>query len=98
MGMTTHVIGFKPPDARFKQMYRIWEMCKEAKVHPPLEVDAFFGGETPDPRGVEVDLNLDPKAMCVTKYNDPDSGNWGFDVDITKLPKDVTVVRFFNNY
>jgi len=69
------------------------------KASIPDDVDDFFNGEPPDDRGVVV--------MHVSKY-DKGLPDWvtkvdkemqdGFEIDISKLPRDVTVLRFTNSY
>jgi len=93
MGMSTHVVGIKPPDQAWKAMKSAWDACVAAKVSVPIEVLNFFGHEIPDAAGVVVDLE---KTEAVEQYN-TDSVQ-GFEVRIDKLPKDVKVVRFYNSY
>lgn len=93
MSMSSHVVGFKPPDEKWKKMKAAYEACESADIAVPAGVNEFFNGEKPDARGVEVRLEGTPAVkswgaeMCA-----------GFEVDIAKLPKDVTVIRFFNLY
>lgn len=93
MGMSTHVYGIKPPDAKWKKMKAAYEACQAAGIDPPEELDDFFGGESPDKAGVIVDLT---KSKAVSEWNGEMES--GFQVDLTKLPKDVTIIRFFNLY
>ncbi len=93
MGMNKHIVGFRPPDKRWKEMKKVYDACAEAGVEIPDEVDEFFEGEEPDERGVEVDIE---ETDAVSEYN-ADMQD-GFEVDITKLPKGVKIVRFYNSY
>lgn len=93
MGMSTHVYGIKPPDAKWKKMKAAYEACQAAGIDPPEELDDFFGGEAPDEAGVLVDL---VESKIATEWEgEMDSG---YQVDIKKLPKDVTVIRFINSF
>lgn len=124
MSMSTSVVGFRPPDAKWKKMKAIYDACDEAGVSIPDEVDSFFNGEPPDDAGVRVKLERDAeeteqpamvrngggfmvpaptsnhpkkkKIGCVKPYSD--DMQEGFEVDVTKLPKDVTIIRFVNSY
>lgn len=89
MGMSTHVMGFHPPDERFMCMKSIWDKCTEAGVSIPEEVSKFFGHKTPDDVGIQVDIPY-------RKY----SGDMvsGIEIDIQKIPPQVTVIRFVNSY
>jgi hypothetical protein len=93
MSMSTHVVGFKPPDDKWKKMKAIWDSCEEAGIEPPKAVSKFFEDTPPDESGVEIELE---EHDCVSEYND-DSCN-GFEIDVKKLPPDVTVIRFYNSY
>ena len=89
MGMSTHVIGFRPPDRKWKNMKDVWNVCEAAGINPPTEVEEFFGFETPDDNGVEVDLPT-------TEWSD--RVRQGFELNVKDIPKDITVIRFFNSY
>ena len=99
MGMSTHVVAIRPPDDKWLKMKEAYESCRTAGVEPPKKVLDFFEGEEPDPAGVEVGsagLRDDrmPRWVSQLKVECMD----GFEVDVTKLPKDVTIVRFYNSY
>jgi len=91
MGLSTHVMGFRPPDEKWKKMKAIWDACKEADIEAPEDVWKFFNDEPPDEAGVEVDLG----KACSDYMEDSRDG---FEVDVTKLPKDVKIIRFYNSY
>ena len=42
MGMSTHVVGFKPANAKWLNMKAIWDACQEAEIAVPDEVGDFF--------------------------------------------------------
>jgi hypothetical protein len=89
MGMSTHVVGFRPPDEKWKKMKKIWDSCQEAGVAVPKEVAEFFDDCEPDPAGVEVEIKTHP-------YHDESRD--GYEVHLSEIPKDVTLIRFFNSY
>jgi hypothetical protein len=93
MSTSLHVMGFKPPDEKWRQHKAIWDACARANVHPPRETLEFFDENIPDPAGVVVDLKNCGAAK--TYFGTECSG---YEVDITKLPKDVTVIRFVNSW
>jgi hypothetical protein len=92
MSMSTHVVGFRPPDKKWKAMKKLWDACSEAGVDPPKEVEEFFNYKPPDEAGVEVEL----PETCLKEY-EADMTE-GYEIDVTKLPKDVTVIRFYNSW
>jgi hypothetical protein len=94
MSMSTHVIGFRPADEKWKKMKAVWDTCKQAGIEPPDEVDDFFGGSPPDDAGVEVDLE---DYECCSNWNDNISRE-GFEINLDKLPKGIKIIRFYNSY
>ena len=97
MSMSTVVQGFRPPDEKFKKYAAIWHQCADAGVTPPKEVDKFFEGVAPDPQGVEVRLEKG-EGKCLREWRHPSGDAQGYEVDLRKLPKDVTVLRFYNGW
>ena len=92
MGMTTHVMGFQPPDEEWQQMKAVFDVCTKAGIEIPDEVEDFFNYEDPkDSKGKEVNIE---DAVTETSSEMRD----GFEVDLSKLPMTVKVVRFFNAY
>jgi len=87
--MSTCVIGFIPPDAKWKKMKAIWDSCKVAGVSVPKEVDDFFNNEDPDSAGVE-------KEIPSKKWGE--EGASGYEIEIDKIPKDVKIIRFYNSW
>jgi hypothetical protein len=99
MGISTNVIGFRPPDEKWNAMKKVYDSCEAAGISIPNEVSTFFNDIAPDPRGVEVELpfkNKKTQVGCVTEWKDDASE--GVEVDVTKLPSDVTVIRFYNSW
>ncbi len=93
MGMSTHVKGFRPPDEKWKKMKAAWDACEAAGTAIPKEVLEFFDHEPPDSAGVEIELE---EEECCAEYRDDCRD--GFEIDVTKLPKGLTLIRFYNSY
>jgi hypothetical protein len=91
MSMSTHVVGFRPADEKWKTMKAIWDACEDAGVQIPKEVEKFFGYETPDDSGMDVDL-----GNALTEWSD--ESREGYELDVTKIPKDLTIIRFYNSW
>lgn len=89
MSMSTHVIGFVPPDEKWKQMKVIWDACSKADIALPGEVEEFFDGEEPSEKGQEVEIPY-------SKWSD--ENRQGIEVEINKLPKNVKLIRFYNSW
>ncbi len=91
MGMSTFVIGFVPPDDRWRKMKAIYDACIEAEVDIPKEVEEFFGGGEPDPAGMEQSLS----KLLREWSND---GGAGYELDVADIPKNVKTIRFYNSW
>ena len=90
MSMSTHVVGYRVADAKWAKMKAAWEACEAAGVPAPADVIRFFEGEDPgDKPGMEVSIKA-----AVTDWGD--AGRSGYQIDVTKLPPDVKVLRFYN--
>jgi hypothetical protein len=94
MSMSSRVIGIKPPDEKWKQMKVVWDACKSAHVNVPKEVYDYFGDSPIDDKGVVVDL--EKIDSVVNEYLA--EGESGFEVDLSRLPKDIKVIRFVNSW
>jgi len=93
MSVSAHIVGFMPVDAIWKKMKQAYDACEEAGVSVPEEVATFFGDGNPKDPGREVDLE---KSGCLKEYRD-DSLD-GFEVDLSKVPTNVKIIRFYNSY
>ena len=89
--MSTSVRGVIPPDKEFKKMMDVYDACEKAGVPIPKEVDKFFNYSTPDPVGMEVEIN-----DCVEELSD--GGIAGYLVDLSKVPKNVKFIKFENSW
>ena len=94
--MSTHVVGFKPPDERWKQMKAARDACAAAGVPLPDAVDRFFGFEPPDDAGVTIPEKQLIEDGVVTEYNDRYRD--GYEIHLDKVPKDVKIIRVYNLY
>jgi hypothetical protein len=97
MGMSTHVVGIKPPDATWKKMKKVWDTCKDAGVDPPDQVRNFFGDESPDEAGVVVE-ERELQQVGALKECRPHESAQGYEVDLRKLPPDIKIIRFYNSW
>lgn len=91
MGMSTHVLGIKPPDETWQKMKAVYDACAAAKIPAPQEVLRFFDHQKPDSAGVTVSLE---QHAAVTRWRD--DSRQGFEVDLSKLDPAIRVLRFYN--
>ena len=93
MSMTTHIIGFQPPDEVLLKMKAVWDACVAANTRIPDEVQIFFNYAPPDDRGVEVALS---EQFGLREWHS--DGREGYEIELAKLPANVTHLRFYNSY
>jgi hypothetical protein len=94
MGMSTHAIGFKGPDDKWRQMKAVWDACEDAHIDPPPKVRDYFEGERPDGEGVAVsEADLVSYGAVREWSNDMREG---FDIVVSRIPADVTTIRVYN--
>jgi hypothetical protein len=74
-------------------MKAAWDTCRQAGIQPPEEVSKYFEWDTPDERGVEVKLK---DAECCSEFRD--DYRVGSEINVRKLPADLTHIRFYNSY
>jgi hypothetical protein len=96
MSMHTYVVGFKPPDEKWRKMKEAWDACREAGVPLPHEIEKFFNYESPDENGVMIQQSELEKLGAISEFN-AEMEN-GYEVHLDKLPKDVTIIRVCNSY
>lgn len=92
MGMSTYVVGFQPADEQWDKMVASRKACLAAGVPVPTEVDNFLGEEPDDSPGREINIRC-----AESKWNDGNSRQ-GIEIDISKLPKNVKIIRFVNSW
>ena len=88
MSMSTHVVGFRPPDEKWQKMKAIWDACMEADVCVPDIVSDFFEGE-PDENGMMV-------SLPTTDWQD--DACQGKDLNVSDIPDSITIIRFYNSW
>jgi len=86
--MSMNAVGFVPPDAKYDKMKGVYDACMKANMDMPEEVSEFFNWEEPSSHGTQVDIG-DAEAEYKADMNE------GIEVDLSKLPESVTVVRFY---
>ena len=91
MSMSTHIIGFQPPDNEWKKKKDAYNACIDAEIPIPKELDLYFNGEAPDDYGGEISIDNAVTKWCEEMRD-------GFEVEIAKLSPNVKIIRFYNSY
>lgn len=87
--MSTRVTAFAPPGEEWRQMKAVWDACEAAHVPVPVQVASFFGGECPDPAGVEVEI------PAREYHADMEAG---YEIDVADIPPQAAIIRFANSW
>lgn len=98
MGMSTHIKAFiEETDATFLKHKKVLLACHEANVSLPKETAEYFDCEYPELSVLEEKIEFSLKNGVHYKEYNKDMID-GYEVDLTKLPKEVTKIRFYNSY
>ena len=96
--MSTHIIAFIPDtDPTFQKHLSVYNVCREAGVSLPKETADYFGSNQPYSGLPEEKLEFKLEKGVHYK-NFSQNMCQGFEIEIDKLPKEVTKIRFFNSY
>ena len=88
MGMSYSARAIVPATDKYIHFKNIYEMCKNANVEIPDEVDNFFEYGTPRKDGMEFHLH-----MSDMKNDDNDYSSY-MRVDVADIPKDAKYIDF----
>ena len=91
MGMSTHIVGIKPPNDRWRAMKAAYDACEIANIDPPDEVLGFFNDEEPDDKGVIVELE-----DIADRWASESAA--GYEINLSNLPNDIKIIRFYNAF
>jgi len=96
--MSTHIVAFIPDtDKEYQRHKKILQACSEGEVSLPPETANYFGYELPEDYLLEDKLSVNlERGVHYEDWRDESSA--GFEVDLTKIPKGVTKLRFYNNW
>ena len=85
MSVSYFVRGMMEPTEDYKKKYAAFKACKEADIEIPQQLWDYFGDDVPSEEGVSVKIPYEEKVG---------NGDMTYEVDISKLPPQVTKVQF----
>lgn len=95
MGMDLSVSGIIPADDDYRKKLAAYHACEEAGVPIPKELETFFKDGPPDEKGMEVyAFDTDPISKQFKAAVESCKSEWGYDIDLSKLPKEIKILRF----
>ncbi len=102
MGMSYSVVGIRDSDdEKFKKYIAIVNSLEAAGMSwedAPDEVLEFFDHSEPDDSGIIVELGSEYGALHDSVSRTNKHAHNGFEIDLSKLPKNITKVRFVMSY
>lgn len=97
------ILGVVPNDADWKRMKNVYDACKDAGVSVPDEVEKFFDYTKPDESGAiiqfrewEDESSKSSPHVAITKWRAECSD--GYEIDLSKLPTKVKLLRCYISY
>lgn len=97
MSMSTYVLAVRDLTKKFNTLWNIKEQCDKADISYPKEVIEFFGDMLHESREYTESelLTFDLEEKDGVKELE---GSSGFEVELSKLPKDIKKIRFVNSW
>lgn len=90
MSRTCSVTGYESgkETEKFKKFKAVWNACQAANIDVPDDVSEFFDYQDPN----IFEFSVIDISNAVNENSDDNGDNW--DVDLTKLPPCVKLIRF----
>lgn len=88
MGMSTHVIGLKPPNDKHKKMLEVYKNCRDLNIVVPEEVKIYF--YQCEPREEEVTIDIPNKEWS-------ENTSQVIEINLDEIDKDIRIIRFYNS-
>lgn len=103
MSMSTYIKAFIPDtDLEFQRHKQVFLVCLNMEVslpHETAEYFDYFDGVPIDNSPLDDKLEFDiRKSAALSKWNDEHDNAEGYEIDLTKLPKGITKIRFYNSW
>ncbi|MEE9214814.1 MAG: hypothetical protein V3U54_08490 [Thermodesulfobacteriota bacterium] len=104
MGASSNIKGIRDLRQDFDKKWDALQACKKAGVLFPKQIQEYFGLDGDEDRVLESKECYEDEKLTFNLEGKPGVKVWnaemedGFEVDLTKLPKDVTKIRFYTSY
>ena len=97
MSESISVTAFRDMDGEFQRMLEAKRYCEAHGFSYPKEVQDYFGGDVEEAEDDLRDSMLEvPLGDIVQEYES--EGSDGYEVDVTRLPKEVKTLRFSRSW
>lgn len=92
MSTNTYIQGLKPKTGEYQIRLDVFTSCKKINIEPPKEIkDFFYNGEICE-EGIVTELPKEAVREYTDEYRE------FLEVDLTKIPDDISRIRFVNSY
>ncbi len=91
MSTHTQIYGIVPPDKNYQKMKAVWDVCTEAGIEVPDAVKRYFEHEEPDGRGMKIKI-----LSAIEDCSEPHTT--GVEVNLSKIPEKVKLIRFVQSW
>ena len=104
MSISSNIIGVRDLRKEFDKMWDALQACKKAGVLFPKQVQKYFDLDGDEDRVLEDKSYYEGTKLTFSLTGKPGVTTWdadmeeGYEVDLTKLPKDVKKIRFYTSY
>jgi len=104
MGASSNIIGVRDLRQDFDRKWDALQSCKKAGVLFPKELQKYFDLDGDEDRVLEEKELYEREKLTFSLEGKPGVKTWdaemedGFEVDLKKLPKDITKIRFYTSY
>lgn len=98
MSMSTYIEGVRDFKVAFDKMWAAAKACEAARVPFPEEIREYFSLEKDSDLSVKEYHESDKLVFDLSDKPGVESYEGGYEVDLRKLPKDVTKIRFRNSW
>ena len=104
MSISSNIIGVRDLRQEFDKKWDALQACKKAGVLFPKQLQDYFDLDGDDDRVLEDKSYYEGEKLTFILTGKPGVKEWGaemeegYEVDLTKLPKDVKKIRFYTSY
>jgi hypothetical protein len=96
MSMSSHVTGVRDLDGKFADMINLKLACEKARIDYPPDLKAYLKYPAEDVDYLRREMESVDISAAVKEYTR--NATDGFEVDLSKLPKECKAIRFENSY
>lgn len=104
MSVSTVIVGVRDLRQEFDKMWAAAKACEKAKITFPKEIQKYFDLDGDEDIVLESKECYEDEKLTFNLAGKPGVKTWsaemeeGYEIDLKKLPKDVTKIRFYTSF